>query len=82
MTDVIKTDDLKIQLINIARQKYEGFMNEISSFPLHPNFQNNVMHYFQTGFLYLREAIALAEIVAKVANTDDKADGEKTPETV
>jgi len=76
MTEQIDVNAVKGQLVNIIRAQYKGFIDSLNNYPLHPDLKNNAMFFFNAGFLHLREAVALAEVVAKPINLEPKAEDE------
>lgn len=59
----IDVNVVKGQLINIVRTQYKNFIEGLHNIPLEPNLKNNALFFFDTAFLHLREAVAMAEVV-------------------
>lgn len=75
--NAIDLKEFKAKLLELLQGKYHGFMNEILNFPLNPNLQDKVIHHFDTAFLWLREALLVAEVVAQPVAPQQPAEPEK-----
>lgn len=85
--NLIDLEQFKAQLLELMKNKYLSFMNELLNFPLDELMRDKAIHSFDTGFLWIREALLMAKLathpVAPPAEqpetpAEEKAENENT----
>jgi len=63
-------------------QKYQAISGIINTLPFHPHFRDKVVHYFDTGFLWAREAMNILKLAQNVMEEKQPQPEVVQPESV